>query len=120
MNRLYVVEPTAVHHGRQCGSSPYHYVPVMSDCSLALWPPKLWIWAVPPKCLPQCNTGWRPFTESCKRIAPLRWLFPGEYQPTEIHALAHAINAAWETLGNTVYYTDPVEATPVNPIGIAA
>jgi molybdopterin-containing oxidoreductase family iron-sulfur binding subunit len=38
----------------------------------------------------------------------------GEFQPAEVHALAHAINAALGNAGTTVYYTEPVEANPVN------
>ena len=38
----------------------------------------------------------------------------GEQQPAEVHALAHAINAALGNVGNTLYYTEPVEAGPVN------
>ena len=40
----------------------------------------------------------------------------GEQQPAEVHALAHAINAALGNVGNTVYYTEPVEAKPVNQL----
>ena len=38
----------------------------------------------------------------------------GEQQPAEVHALAHAMNAALGNVGATVYYTEPVEANPVN------
>lgn len=38
----------------------------------------------------------------------------GEQQPAEVHALVHAINGALGNAGATVYYTEPVEAHPVN------
>jgi molybdopterin-containing oxidoreductase family iron-sulfur binding subunit len=38
----------------------------------------------------------------------------GEQQSAEVHALAHAINAQLGNPGATVYYTEPVEARPVN------
>jgi molybdopterin-containing oxidoreductase family iron-sulfur binding subunit len=38
----------------------------------------------------------------------------GEQQSAEVHALAHAINAALGNAGVTVSYTEPVEADPVN------
>jgi Fe-S-cluster-containing dehydrogenase component len=41
-------------------------------------------------------------------------LVAGEFQPAEVHALAHAINAALGAVGSTLYYTEPVEANPVN------
>ena len=36
----------------------------------------------------------------------------GEAQPPEVHALAHAINAALGAVGTTVEYTDPVAVSP--------
>ena len=38
----------------------------------------------------------------------------GETQPPAVHALAHALNEALGNHGNTVVYTDPVEANPVD------
>jgi len=38
----------------------------------------------------------------------------GEAQPPAVHALVHAINAALGNVGRTVYYTEPLEASPVN------
>src|ERR1700678_1374517 len=40
----------------------------------------------------------------------------GEEQPPAVHALAHAMNAALGNIGKTVYYTEPLEANPVNGI----
>src|SRR5580658_4809212 len=40
----------------------------------------------------------------------------GEEQPPIVHALAHAINASLGNVGKTVYYTDALEANPVNGI----
>src|SRR5262245_5779724 len=38
----------------------------------------------------------------------------GDQQPPIVHALAHAINHALGNVGTTVFYTDPVEARPVD------
>ena len=38
----------------------------------------------------------------------------GDHQPPAVHALAHAINHALGNVGKTVFYTDPVDANPVN------
>ncbi|MFZ0731663.1 MAG: TAT-variant-translocated molybdopterin oxidoreductase [Candidatus Sulfotelmatobacter sp.] len=38
----------------------------------------------------------------------------GDHQPAEVHALAHALNAGLGNVGKTVFYTDPVDANPVN------
>ena len=40
----------------------------------------------------------------------------GEQQSAAVHALAHAINAALGNVGTTLYYTEPVEAEPVNQL----
>ena len=39
-------------------------------------------------------------------------VIPGDNQPASLHALAHAMNAALGAVGNTVFYTEPVEAKP--------
>jgi MoCo/4Fe-4S cofactor protein with predicted Tat translocation signal len=38
----------------------------------------------------------------------------GDEQPPPVHALAHAMNAALGNVGTTVYYTEPLEANPVD------
>jgi MoCo/4Fe-4S cofactor protein with predicted Tat translocation signal len=38
----------------------------------------------------------------------------GDHQPSSVHALAHAINEKLGNVGKTVFYTDPVNANPVN------
>src|SRR5260370_6712285 len=38
----------------------------------------------------------------------------GEHQPASLHALVHEINSALDNVGTTLYYTEPVEANPVN------
>ena len=38
----------------------------------------------------------------------------GDHQPPIVHAMAHAINAKLGNVGKTVFYTDPVDANPIN------
>jgi len=40
----------------------------------------------------------------------------GEYQPPIVHALAHVMNSALGNVGKTVFYTDPIEADPVDQL----
>jgi len=39
---------------------------------------------------------------------------PGDHQPPTLHALAHQLNETLGNVGKTVFYTDPVDANPVN------
>ncbi len=41
-------------------------------------------------------------------------IIPGDHQPPAVHALAHEINQTLGNVGKTVFYTDPVDANPVN------
>ncbi len=43
-------------------------------------------------------------------------VFPGEHQSPAVHAMAHVMNAALGNVGKTVFYTDPLEAKPVNQL----
>jgi len=38
----------------------------------------------------------------------------GDHQPPAVHALAHALNQQLGNVGRTVFYTDPVDANPIN------
>jgi molybdopterin-containing oxidoreductase family iron-sulfur binding subunit len=38
----------------------------------------------------------------------------GDHQPPAVHALAHAMNHQLGNIGTTVFYTDPVDANPLN------
>jgi molybdopterin-containing oxidoreductase family iron-sulfur binding subunit len=38
----------------------------------------------------------------------------GDHQPPVVHDLAHIMNSALRNVGKTVFYTDPVDANPVN------
>ena len=40
----------------------------------------------------------------------------GEGQPPVVHALAHAVNAALGNAGQTVLYTDPIDAHPIDQL----
>jgi molybdopterin-containing oxidoreductase family iron-sulfur binding subunit len=38
----------------------------------------------------------------------------GDHQPPAVHAIAHHLNHALDNVGKTVFYTEPVDANPVN------
>ena len=41
-------------------------------------------------------------------------IIAGDHQPPAVHALVHAINAQLGNVGKTVFYTEPVDANPIN------
>src|SRR5580704_16263058 len=38
----------------------------------------------------------------------------GDHQPSAVHAMIYAVNQALGNVGKTVFYTDPVDANPIN------
>ena len=114
MNRLYVVEPTP----SITGASADHHLPLRSsDVGLFTRALAAKIGLGGTAVMPPATQHWLETVRGelqAHRAASL--VIPGEHQPAEIHALAHAINAALGNVGHTIYYTDPVEATPVNQL----
>jgi molybdopterin-containing oxidoreductase family iron-sulfur binding subunit len=43
-------------------------------------------------------------------------VIPGDYQPPEVHVLAHMMNTALGNLGRTVFHTDSIEASPADQV----
>jgi MoCo/4Fe-4S cofactor protein with predicted Tat translocation signal len=41
-------------------------------------------------------------------------VIPGDHLPSSLHAAVHALNATLGNVGKTVFYTEPVDANPVN------
>ena len=112
MNRLYAVEPTP----SVTGSSADHRLPLryfeIAQFARAL-AAKLGLGGN--ASAPPAAEKWlEAVAEDLQKAGRNSLVIAGEQQPAEVHALAHAINAALGSAGNTVYYTEPVEANPVN------
>jgi MoCo/4Fe-4S cofactor protein with predicted Tat translocation signal len=112
MNRLYVVEPTP----SVTGSSADHRLPLrfleVEQFARAL-AAKLGLGGS--GTLSSAAEKWLDVVvKDLQRNHGRSLVVAGEQQPAEVHALAHAINAALGNVGNAVYYTEPVEANPVN------
>jgi molybdopterin-containing oxidoreductase family iron-sulfur binding subunit len=112
MNRLYVVEPTPT----VTGAAADNHLPLRSN-DVELFARALAAkLGVGGSAMAPSNAG--KFLEavasdlSKHRGAGL--VIAGEQQSAEVHALAHAINQVLGNAGTTVYYTEPVEANPVN------
>jgi molybdopterin-containing oxidoreductase family iron-sulfur binding subunit len=113
MNRLYVVEPTP----SITGSSADVRIPLRSS-DIELFARALAAKLGAGAGSASAPAGSEQFLEAVARDLQKdrgsSLVVAGEYQPAAVHALAHAINAALGNVGNTVYYTEPVEGEPVN------
>ncbi|MGH9741801.1 MAG: TAT-variant-translocated molybdopterin oxidoreductase [Candidatus Acidiferrum sp.] len=114
MNRLYVVEPTP----SVTGSSADHRLPLRSSeieqfarglAALVGLGGSGTLSPAAQKLLDAVASDLQKHRGSSLVVA-------GEFQPPAVHALAHAINAALGNVGTTLYYTEPVEANPVNQL----
>lgn len=112
MNRLYVVEPTP----SVTGSSADHRLPLrhaeIGSFARAL-AAKLGLGGGG-QLSPESEKWLDAVVKDLKKYPRRTLVVAGEQQPAEVHALVHAANAALGNVGTTLYYTEPVEAHPVN------
>ena len=112
MNRLYVVEPTP----SVTGATADHRLPLRAS-ELELFAralaAKLGLGGVGPLS-PDAEKWLDAVIRDLQKHKGASLVVAGEQQSAEVHALAHAINAALGNVGTTLYYTESVEAHPVN------
>jgi molybdopterin-containing oxidoreductase family iron-sulfur binding subunit len=112
MNRLYAVEPTP----SVTGSSADHRLPLRAS-EMELFAraiaAKLGLGSAA-KLSEKAEKFAEAVAKDLQKNKGESLVVAGEQQTAEVHALAHAINAALGNAGTTVYYTEPVEANPVN------
>ena len=90
-----------------------HCVPRMWSCLRVHWPQSLGSAAWGPLS-PDAEKWLDAVTRDLQKHKGASLVVAGEQQSAEVHALAHAINAALGNVGTTLYYTESVEAHPVN------
>ncbi len=119
MNRLYVIESTPTTTGAKAD----HRLParasdlggVIADLQkmMAIQSTALYTMTAEPQ-----NAGRFNFVNALaadlSRTRGASLVIAGDHQPPAIHALAHALNAKLGNVGKTVFYTEPVDANPVN------
>ncbi|HEV2396555.1 MAG TPA: TAT-variant-translocated molybdopterin oxidoreductase [Candidatus Sulfotelmatobacter sp.] len=100
MNRLYMIEsmPTAT------GAKADHRIGVKTSEIGSVFSEKN---ALPPKFFEALKADVHSHAGSSIIIV-------GDHLPPAVHALAHSMNAQLGNVGKTVFYTDPVDANPVN------
>jgi MoCo/4Fe-4S cofactor protein with predicted Tat translocation signal len=114
MNRLYVVEPTP----SVTGSSADHRLPLRASevGQFARGLAALVGLGGSGTLSPAAQKWLDAVASDLTKHSGTSLVVAGEFQPAEVHALAHAINAALGNVGTTLYYTEPVEANPVNQL----
>jgi MoCo/4Fe-4S cofactor protein with predicted Tat translocation signal len=125
MNRLYIVEPVLTNTGIVAD----HRLPLKAGDVLgaafyiaSALGVQLQIPADAAVPIPGGETGanWlKQAVEDLRAAGERALVVVGESQPPLVHALAHAINAELGAVGNTLEYTDSVQAISPSPEGIA-
>jgi MoCo/4Fe-4S cofactor protein with predicted Tat translocation signal len=101
MNRLYVIESTPTSTGAKAD----HRAPVKASEFVQLLK-KDSVWPNP--------AFTRPLAADVHAHAGSSIVLVGDHLPPEIHAFAHDMNERLGNVGKTVFYTEPVDANPVN------
>ena len=116
MNRLYVVEPTP----SVTGASADHRLPLRAsevELFARALAAKVGHAALEAAAPPSGSEKWLDaVTKDLQEHHGKCLVVAGEQQSAEVHALAHAINSVLGNVGTTLYYTEPVEAHPVNQL----
>jgi molybdopterin-containing oxidoreductase family iron-sulfur binding subunit len=112
MNRLYVVEPTP----SVTGATADHRLPVRaSEVELFARALAAKLGLGGSATIPPGTEKWLDaVAKDLQKYKGASLVVAGEQQPAEVHALVHTINAVLGNVGTTLYYTEPVEARPVN------
>jgi MoCo/4Fe-4S cofactor protein with predicted Tat translocation signal len=114
MNRLYAVEPTPT----VTGASADHRLPLRAsevDAFARALAAKLGLGGSAGA--PAGSEKWlEALAKDLQEHRGTSLVVAGEQQTAEVHALAHAINAALGNTGATLYHTEPIEAHPVNQL----
>jgi MoCo/4Fe-4S cofactor protein with predicted Tat translocation signal len=101
MNRLYVIESTPTTTGakadHRAGVSASDFVKAFFNDTFGPYPP-----------------FYRPLSSDLHSPARSSIILVGDHLPPEIHAFAHEMNSGPGNVDKTVFYTDPVDANPVN------
>jgi MoCo/4Fe-4S cofactor protein with predicted Tat translocation signal len=112
MNRLYVVEPTP----SVTGATADHRLPLRAsevEFFARALAGKLGLDGSAPLS-PDAEKWLDAVARDLQKHKGASLVVAGEQQSAEVHALAHAINAALGNVGTTLYYTESVEEHPVN------
>jgi len=115
MNRLYVIESGMTSTGAKADHRFAVRADVIETCAAAL--------------LHLGNAGFKEVSaaagesvghslyalnQELQRNASSSLVIAGDHQPPHVHALVHQLNQSLGNVGKTVFYSDPIDANPVN------
>ncbi len=118
MNRLYVIESTPTSTGAKAD----HRLPekasdiggVITDLQKILSLQSTSLYTLTDDS-PNHRVGFiNALAADLRQVHGSSLVIAGDHQSPTIHALAHALNAQFGNVGKTVFYTDPVDANPIN------
>jgi molybdopterin-containing oxidoreductase family iron-sulfur binding subunit len=116
MNRLYVAEPNPTPTGAKAD----HRMPLRAgDIEEFAWAVAISAMVAkgPTKSEDQDIYKWSaPIAQDLLRHKGSSLVIAGEHQSPMVHALAHVMNSHLGNVGQTVFYTDPIEANPVDQL----
>jgi molybdopterin-containing oxidoreductase family iron-sulfur binding subunit len=117
MNRLYVIESTPSSSGAKAD----HRLPLRASDIVGIANGIAVMWedlerAVGGVGTPPVMGFLRPLLADLRNPARSTVVLAGDHQPPAVHALVHSINTRRGNVGKTVFYTDPVDANPINQI----
>jgi MoCo/4Fe-4S cofactor protein with predicted Tat translocation signal len=114
MNRLYVIESTP----SSTGAKADHRLPVPADHVDSIAHAVFVGLQSPTDAAGLMGTDrmkfLQPLIDDLKSHGRSSVVIAGEHQPPEVHAAAHRLNETLGNVGQTVFYSDPVDANPVN------
>jgi molybdopterin-containing oxidoreductase family iron-sulfur binding subunit len=117
MNRLYVIESTPSSTGVKAD----HRLPVKAS-DLELVVRQIASFPASQEMAPAAGAGEAPdygkfLAAAAKDLQGHQGssvIVVGDHQPPTLHAIAHALNTKLGNVGKTVFYSDPIDANPVN------
>ena len=114
MTRLYAVESTPTSTGAMADHRLRMRASDIEGFARAL-ARELGLSAVAgPSVAPSVPSGWiSALARDLKQHPAATLVVAGDQQPPNVHALAHAINQALRNVDKTVYFTQPIEVSPV-------
>jgi molybdopterin-containing oxidoreductase family iron-sulfur binding subunit len=117
LNRLYAIESTPTSTGTKAD----HRLPLRAsdiETFARALASRLGVPAARAGAVPEAAKGWlEPLARDLQAHPGASLVIAGDAQPPIVHALAHAMNEALGNVGATLFYTQPVEAQPIDQLG---